>query len=64
MTVAHVMHRCSPIPQQLLGAPSTPVSRWGNRGGDAGSGFTSPNEEDIPLRTWIEAHLGRDAVVP
>ena len=64
MTVDHVMHRCSPIRQQLLGAPTTPVSRWGNRGGDSGSGFTSPNEEDVPLRIWIREHLGEAAVVP
>ena len=64
MTVDHVMHRCSPIRQQLLGAPTTPVSPWGSRGGDTGSGFTSPNEEAVPLRAWIKAHLGDEAVVP
>tara|TARA_Y100000588_G_scaffold221356_1_gene235203 strand:- start:150 stop:1034 length:885 start_codon:yes stop_codon:yes gene_type:complete len=64
MTVDHVMHRCSPIRQQLLGAPSLPASPFGNRGGDAGSGFTSPNLEAVPLRSWIRDHLGEEAVVP
>ena len=64
MTVDHVINRCSPIRQQLLGAPIFPASAFGNRGGDAGSGFTSPNLEAVPLRSWIRDHLGEEAVVP
>ena len=64
MTVDHVMGRCSPIRQQLLGAPTFPASAFGNRGGDAGSGYTSPNAEAVPLRSWIKDHLGEEAVPP
>ena len=63
MSVDHVLHRCSPVRQQLLGAPSLPARPYGING-DAGSGFTSPNEEAMPLRSWIRDHLGEDAVVP
>ena len=51
MTVAHVLDRCDPIRQQLLG-----VSHSG------GHGFTSPKPEDVPLKAWLEEHLGSDAV--
>ncbi len=63
MTVDHVMHRCSPIRQQLLGASTLPANPFGI-GGDEGSGFTSPNLEAVPLRSWIRDHLGEEAVVP
>ena len=51
MTVAHVLDRCDPIRQQLLG-----VSHSG------GHGFTSPTPDDVPLKAWIEAHVGSEAV--
>jgi ectoine hydroxylase len=53
MTVAHFMDRCDPIRRQLLGASAS-----------GGHGYTSPTEEDVPLRTWIREHLGEAAVVP
>ena len=52
MSVAHYMDRCDPIRRQLLGASS------------GGMGFTSPAEEDVPLREWIRQHLGKEAVMP
>ena len=52
MTVAHLMDRCDPIQQQLLGA-----------GPSGGHGYTSPKEEDVPLREWIREHLGEEAVI-
>ena len=52
MTVDHLLDRCDPIRQQLLGA-----------GPSGGHGYTSPKEEDVPLRDWIREHLGDEAVV-
>ena len=49
MTVAHLMDRCDPVRKQLLGASS------------GGFGYTSPREEDVPLRGWIRKHAGRHA---
>jgi ectoine hydroxylase-related dioxygenase (phytanoyl-CoA dioxygenase family) len=45
MTVEHLLDSCDPIRQQLLG-----VSHSGGRG------FTSPTDEDVPLRSWLEEH--------
>ncbi len=53
MTVAHLMDHCDPIRRQLLGASS--------RGG---FGYTSPSDEDVPLKAWIEEHFGAEAVAP
>lgn len=53
MTVAHLMERCDPIRRQLLGASPT-----------GGYGYTSPTDEDVPLRTWLREHLGPEAVAP
>jgi ectoine hydroxylase len=53
MTVAHLMERCDPIRRQLLGASPT-----------GGYGYTSPTDEDVPLRTWLREHLGDAAVAP
>jgi ectoine hydroxylase-related dioxygenase (phytanoyl-CoA dioxygenase family) len=53
MTVAHLMERCDPIRRQLLGASPT-----------GGYGYTSPTDEDVPLRTWLREHLGEAAVAP
>ena len=52
MTVDHVMDRCDPIRQQLLGKST------------GGLGYTSPKDEDVPLRTWIREHVGEEAVAP
>ena len=51
MTVGHYLARCDPIRKQLLG-----VSLSG------GHGYTSPKPEDVPLRTWLEEHVGSEAV--
>jgi hypothetical protein len=53
MTVSHLIDRCDPIRRQLLGASPT-----------GGHGYTSPTDEDVPLRTWLREHLGEAAVVP
>ena len=50
MTVDHVMDRCGPIRQQLLGA------------GTGGMGYTSPGPEDVPLKAWMEQHLPPEEV--
>ena len=53
MTVGHYLEKCDPIRRQLLGeSPS------------GGMGYTSPNNEDVPLRAWISKNLGEDAVIP
>ncbi|MEM7538547.1 MAG: phytanoyl-CoA dioxygenase family protein [Chloroflexota bacterium] len=51
MTVDHLMPNCTPIQQQLLGAAPT-----------GKHGFTSPKEEDVPLKSWLEANLDKAAV--
>ncbi len=53
MTVAHYMADADPVRKQLLGASS-----------NGGFGFTSPTDEDVPLKTWLEEQLGKGAVVP
>jgi ectoine hydroxylase-related dioxygenase (phytanoyl-CoA dioxygenase family) len=50
MTGARFMDRCDPIRRQLLGASS------------GGKGYTSPSDEDVPLRQWIHEHAGEQAV--
>lgn len=52
MTVDHYMADADPVRKQLLGASP-----------NGGFGFTSPTDEDVPLKTWLEEHLGKDAVV-
>jgi ectoine hydroxylase-related dioxygenase (phytanoyl-CoA dioxygenase family) len=52
MTVDRYIERSDPIRRQLLGAST------------GGLGYTSPSDEDVPLRDWIKAHLGEEAVVP
>lgn len=51
MTVAHLLDHCDPIQQQLLG-----VSHSG------GHGYSSPKEDDVPLRGWLREQLGEAAV--
>ncbi len=41
-----------PIRQQLYGASVT-----------GGRGYTSPKDDDVPLRTWIREHIGEEAVI-
>lgn len=53
MTVSHYMAEADPIRKQLLGASP-----------NGGFGFTSPTDEDVPLKTWLEEHLGPEQVVP
>jgi ectoine hydroxylase len=53
MTVSHLMDRCDPIRRELLGASPT-----------GGYGYTSPTDEDVPLRTWLREHLGAEAIAP
>ena len=45
------MARSDPIRRQLLGASPS-----------GGFGYTSPKPEDVPLKAWIEEHLGEKAV--
>jgi len=52
VTVSHFMDRCDPIRRQLLGAST------------GGHGYTSPTDEDVPLKLWIKEHLGEEAVAP
>jgi len=52
MTVEHFMDRSDPIRRQLLGAST------------GGFGYTSPSDEDVPLRGWLQEHLGQEAVAP
>lgn len=50
MTVGSFIDRCGPIRRQLLGASTS----W--------HGYTSPTDEDVPLKVWMAAHLGEAAV--
>lgn len=52
MTVGHYMASADAVRKQLLGASP-----------NGGFGYTSPADEDVPLKTWIEEHLGKEAVV-
>ena len=53
MTVAHYLDGADPIRRQLLGESP-----------NGGFGYTSPADEDVPLKTWLGERLGADAVVP
>ena len=46
MTVDHYMDNADPIRRQLLGASP-----------NGGFGFTSPTDEDVPLKVWLEQHV-------
>ena len=52
MTVAHYLEGADPIRRQLLGASP-----------NGGFGFTSPTDEDVPLKTWWAEHAGEESVV-
>lgn len=51
MSVDHYLDRCDPIRQQLLG-----VTHSGGRG------YTSPTPDDVPLKAWLEEHVGEEAI--
>ena len=53
MTVAHYLDGADPIRRQLLG-----------EGPSGGFGYTSPADEDVPLKAWLEERLGMEAVLP
>ena len=51
MTVEHYLDRSTPIQRQLLGASAT-----------GGLGYSSPRDEDVPLKSWLEEHAGKPVV--
>ena len=51
MTVDHIIDDCEPIRRQLLGASA-----------NGGFGYTSPKDDDVPLKLWLIEHLGSDEV--
>ena len=53
MTVEHYLPGADPIRRQLLGESP-----------NGGFGYTSPTDEDVPLKTWLQERLGVEAVVP
>lgn len=53
MTVDRFWHGLDPIRRQLFGASAT-----------GGYGYTSPKDDDVPLRAWIREHVGEEAVAP
>ncbi len=52
-SVDHLIAESDPIRQQLLGHSPT-----------GGFGYTSPSDEDVPLREWIREHVGEEALTP
>ncbi len=53
MSVEHYLEHCDPVRKQLFGASYS-----------GGLGYTSPSDEDVPLKTWLEENLGTEAVIP
>ena len=54
MTVDHYLPGADPIRRQTArGEPPTAVF-----------GYTSPTDDDVPLKTWLAERLGADALVP
>ena len=53
MTIGRYLDSVDPIRRQLLGVPGP--TGW--------HGYTSPKDEDVPLKGWIEKHLGKSAVI-
>lgn len=51
-TVEHLFAAADPIRRQLLGYAPT-----------GGFGYTSPTDEDVPLRVFFREHLGQEAAV-
>ncbi|MCY3818469.1 MAG: phytanoyl-CoA dioxygenase family protein [Gammaproteobacteria bacterium] len=52
MTVEHYLADADPIRRQLLGVSPT-----------GSMGYTSPTDDDVPLKGWLERHLGESAVI-
>ena len=52
MTVAHYLEKSDPVRRQLLGESP-----------NGGFGYTSPTDEDVPLKMWLAEHLPDEAVV-
>ncbi|MCY3839068.1 MAG: phytanoyl-CoA dioxygenase family protein [Gammaproteobacteria bacterium] len=52
MTVAHYLPGADPIRRQLLGVSP-----------NGGFGYTSPTDEDVPLKSWLAQRLGTDTLV-
>ena len=53
MTVERYLPGADPIRRQLLGESP-----------NGGFGYTSPADEDVPLKMWLAERLGADAVIP
>lgn len=53
MDLPELVAASSPIRAQLLGASPS-----------GANGYYEPSAEDVPLRAWIETHLGPDALTP
>ena len=51
VSVDHYLDRCDPIRKQLLGCSTNAFS------------YTSPKDDDVPLKEWIRNNLGEAAVV-
>jgi ectoine hydroxylase-related dioxygenase (phytanoyl-CoA dioxygenase family) len=52
-SVNDLLPRCDPIRRQLLGDSA-----------NGGFGYSSPTDEDVPLRVWLREHLGEEALSP
>ena len=52
MNIAHLMDQVDPIRRQLLGYATS------------GNGYYDPQPADVPLRDWLQEHVGDDAVAP
>ncbi len=50
ISVPHLMDSTDPIRRQLLGATTSSLA------------LTTPTDADVPLRDWIQAHLGDEAI--
>ena len=50
-SVEELLDKCDPIRRQLLGHSP-----------NGGYGYTSPADEDVPLRGWLRQHLGEDGM--
>lgn len=51
-TVSHILDQCTPIQKQMFG-----ITHFG------GHSYTTPRDEDVPLKFWIEEHMGKEAVI-
>ena len=59
MTISHCLPSCGPVMRQLLG-----VGTDGGAARGVGYRFSSPRDADVPLKRWIAANLGEQAVLP